>query len=250
MPTPTPPTAVSDFYAPRRTAIADIAGLVGMGLLGSVSTMLVWDDLAGGFRTGRLEKAFLVFLLVVLGASALGGVLGLLAGRVIGRVWERRHRARRGPVRGDRPDADVSPTDAVRPAPSEAQVASAPGIELRSVGADVAGIMALMQRAGDAGPTRTADVLRRSVGIGAWDGPRLVGMARFVSDGRHGLLSDLVVEPAYRRRGIGRALVEAACREAGGALTIESVPESAIPFVHAIGATPGGWTLGAAQRAP
>ena len=43
----------------------------------------------------------------------------------------------------------------------------------------------------------------------AWVGSRLVGFARAISDGvSNGYLSTVVVDGAFRKRGIGRALVE------------------------------------------
>ncbi|MBC7894778.1 MAG: hypothetical protein H7066_05160, partial [Cytophagaceae bacterium] len=176
---------MSDFYSPRRTIIADVAGLVGMALAGTMSTALVWDTLATGFRTGRLERAFLIFLVVVLGAAALGGMFGLMAGRAIGRSWERRHRSHR-PASSLEEHERPGETIARRP-PDETSVASAPGVMLRPFDAEVAEFMALVDRAGGDGALRTPDVLRRSQNIGAWDGPRLVGAVRVVSDGRVGL---------------------------------------------------------------
>jgi GNAT superfamily N-acetyltransferase len=50
----------------------------------------------------------------------------------------------------------------------------------------------------------------------AYDGARLVGTGRIIGDGvLHALLVDVIVDPAYRRRGIGSGIVErlvAECR--------------------------------------
>jgi GNAT superfamily N-acetyltransferase len=226
---------MNDFYDPRRTAIADIAGLVGMAIAGTLSSAFVWDTLASGFRTGKLEKAFFVFLLVVLGAAAIGGMLGLMAGRTIGQKWEERHRAHRPAVAPDEV-VPVAADPTCRRASDEIAVTSAPGVVLRTFGADVADFMALVNRSGGDASSHTADMSRRSTNLGAWDGPRLVGAIRVVSDGRVGLVADLVVEPAYRRRGIARALGEAARRRAGGTLFFPAGPESASDFLMALGA--------------
>lgn len=46
--------------------------------------------------------------------------------------------------------------------------------------------------------------------LGAYDGERLVGLVRAVGDGSSILfLQDLLIQPEYQRRGIGRSLVEA-----------------------------------------
>ena len=46
--------------------------------------------------------------------------------------------------------------------------------------------------------------------LGAYEGERLVGLARAVGDGSSILfLQDLLIRPEYQRRGIGRSLVEA-----------------------------------------
>ncbi|MDK1030977.1 MAG: GNAT family N-acetyltransferase [Planctomycetia bacterium] len=44
--------------------------------------------------------------------------------------------------------------------------------------------------------------------LGAWDGERLVGFVRALSDGRfRSFIEDFVVDEAYRRRGIGTRLM-------------------------------------------
>ncbi len=52
----------------------------------------------------------------------------------------------------------------------------------------------------------------------ALEGERLVGFANVAWDGgQHAFLLDVVVDPAAQGRGVGRALVRAAVREAAGA---------------------------------
>jgi GNAT superfamily N-acetyltransferase len=52
--------------------------------------------------------------------------------------------------------------------------------------------------------------------VSAYEGERLVGTGRIIGDGvLHALLVDVIVDPAYRHRGIGSAIVErlvAECR--------------------------------------
>lgn len=46
--------------------------------------------------------------------------------------------------------------------------------------------------------------------LAAYDGERLVGVVRAVGDGQSAvLIQDLLIEPAYQRKGIGRALLRA-----------------------------------------
>ena len=63
--------------------------------------------------------------------------------------------------------------------------------------------------------------LRRTANLAAWEGGRMVGVARVLTDGhRYACLVEVLVDPDYRRRGIGRELA----RRAGG---LASVPISA-----------------------
>ena len=56
---------------------------------------------------------------------------------------------------------------------------------------------------------RLAQLVRGSLYvISAWDGDRLVGFARAISDGAaNAYISTVAVLPAYQRRGIGRELI-------------------------------------------
>ena len=69
---------------------------------------------------------------------------------------------------------------------------------------------------------RSAEALRRSfersqhVSI-AWDGERVVGMARLLSDGVcNAYLLDVWTASTHRRSGVGRAMVEALCAAVPG----------------------------------
>ncbi len=77
--------------------------------------------------------------------------------------------------------------------------------------------------------------------LGAWEGDRLVGAIVGTTDGRKGWLNRLAVHPDRQRRGIGRALVEAAeaaLRERGlgiiGVLVEGDNPDS-LAFFQALG---------------
>ncbi len=58
--------------------------------------------------------------------------------------------------------------------------------------------------------------IEASVAVGAWDGERLVGFARAISDGEHrAYIEDVVVDPEYRGRGIGERIVAALVQAIG-----------------------------------
>ncbi len=76
-------------------------------------------------------------------------------------------------------------------------------------------------------PDWNADGIERaiseSVAVGAWDGKRLAGFARAISDGEHrAYVEDVVIDPEYRGRGIGEQIV-AALVEAIGDVHIVSL---------------------------
>jgi hypothetical protein len=114
---------VSEYYEARRTNIADITGLVGMGIGALVASLSTLRILATGFRTGHMERALLTFGSIVIGVSAVSGLMGLAVGRWVGARWEHRHRARRHAPADDAATTPAS-TDAiftVRPLSQEAQ---------------------------------------------------------------------------------------------------------------------------------
>ena len=68
----------------------------------------------------------------------------------------------------------------------------------------------------------TAGALAKTVNIGAWDGRRLVGSVRVLTDGYFfATIPEILVDPAYRRRGIGRHLM---------ALALDRVPRGKVAF--------------------
>jgi GNAT superfamily N-acetyltransferase len=85
-----------------------------------------------------------------------------------------------------------------------------------------------------------AKALTHTANIGAWDGARLVGSVRVLTDGYlFATVPELQVDPDYRRHGIGRRLMELALEEApGNALFLGAQPQS-MAFFEAIGCTPG-----------
>lgn len=83
-----------------------------------------------------------------------------------------------------------------------------------------AGVRALYQQA-DWWPERSedaiAEVIANGPAVGAWDGDRLVGFARAVTDGRfRAYIEDVVVDASHRRSGCGTALLAALQSELAG----------------------------------
>lgn len=77
-------------------------------------------------------------------------------------------------------------------------------------------LIALYEDAGWTAYTRNPERLERAIAnstrvVTAWDGERLVGLARVLSDGEHIVYAqDLLVLRAYRRQGLGSALLRKA----------------------------------------
>lgn len=143
---------MSEYYQERRTQIADVTALVGLGVAALVTSLLNLKVLATGFRTGNLEPALLRFGVIVVAGSVAGGALGLLAGRWGGSRWERRHRARR----------PVVPEDVADPTP------------VRQAAVDAWDVRDLSLEAQRALGLRDGEGARW---IGAWRGDRLLAMA-------------------------------------------------------------------------
>ena len=89
------------------------------------------------------------------------------------------------------------------------------GIEFRAEAPDPAAFARLFAGTGwdpegRLTPDRAAEALARTwYAVSAYEGDVLVGTGRVVGDGvLHALLADVIVDPAYRHRGIGSVIVE------------------------------------------
>jgi ribosomal protein S18 acetylase RimI-like enzyme len=78
--------------------------------------------------------------------------------------------------------------------------------------------------------------LERTINLGAWDGTRLVGSIRILTDGYFfATIPEILVDPDYQRRGIGQRLMELALERApGGKLAFGAQPQS-VAFFDRIG---------------
>jgi len=98
--------------------------------------------------------------------------------------------------------------------------------------------LALAQRVWprDYSSTEAASALKRTINIGAWDGSRLVGSIRVLTDGYFfATVPEILVDPSYQRRGIGRHLMELALEHAPrGKMAFGAKPQS-VGFFDRIG---------------
>lgn len=84
-----------------------------------------------------------------------------------------------------------------------------------------------------------------SLVVSAWDGDRLVGIARSLSDFCYATyLSDLAVRLAYQHQGIGKELIRRTQREGGQAKIVLFAAPAAVDYYPKVGFRPGsGWIL-------
>jgi len=73
---------------------------------------------------------------------------------------------------------------------------------------------------------KTEAALRSTINIGAWSGERLVGSVRVLSDGYFfNTVPEVMVDPEFRRHGVGRELMRRALEAApGGVLFLGAQP--------------------------
>lgn len=227
---------MSEFYRLRRHSIADVTAFFGflVGFLGSGP--IAWPFLQVGFQTGEIVKGFTYFIAIICGSGVLCGAIGLALGTAGGWVWEHGHRFLRhdppAPVAGRR---RASTGHVVRRADTAPTV---PGIRFETADPDPRAYAALLQRAaGEGHDVSTLErALRRTTNVVAWDGRRLVGIIRVLTDGhRYAHLVELMVDAAHRRRGIGRELVRRAAREVPVPMVIGAVPAESMPFFARLG---------------
>lgn len=239
---------MSEFYLLRRSSIADLTAFFGFlaGFLGS--SPIAWPYLSVGFQTGEITRGFLYFVTIICGAGVVGGLAGLGVGSAAGWTWERLHRYARARVATH---TDAEPQLVVgdhRGAVGSANALSDPAIRYDASGMEATSFLALLQRVvpGAYEPALTDQALARTMNIGAWDGERLVGAARVLTDGYlFSTVPDLIVDPAYRRRGIGRALMTRALAVAPNGTLVFGAPPQSEGFLSRLGCERGalGFTL-------
>jgi hypothetical protein len=208
---------LSEFYDSRRTVITDVGALSGFAVGVLVASAFAWRVLATGFRTGALERALFYFLAIALGAGLVGGIVGLGTGRLAGRMWEGRHRRHRPEQEGE---SETAPTRSAVAPPAHEEFDDGLGLSFRAFGAEVDQFLVLLRRASrqNTGEVRTALNLTRTINIGAYDGVRLVGAVRILTDGHFFHVAELLVDPTYSGRPVEKALRERARKWVGAGL--------------------------------
>lgn len=94
---------------------------------------------------------------------------------------------------------------------------------------------------------RTEEALAHTANIGAWDGDRLVGAVRVLTDGYFfATVPEILVDPDYQRRGIGRALMDLALRHTPRGVVFFGAQPQAVGFFERLGCarTLTGFTYG------
>ena len=198
--------------------------------------------------------------MITLGAGLALGIVGLGVGRIIGSVWEGGHRVVRR-RKGQEFAADDVPQPDARPLPEslpafvdEIGPADIPTPSIRlAFAVNAADLIELARRSEVEipDPGRLQESLGRTINIGAYDGDRLVGALRMLTDSYEWtVVTDFLVEPSHRRRGIGSALWRRAADRATGRLAMAQIPPGTEGFFRRLEAMPAyeGFVRGAKSR--
>jgi GNAT superfamily N-acetyltransferase/uncharacterized membrane protein (DUF485 family) len=244
---------MSDYYRRRRVVIKDTTALLTFFLGFVWSGAFLWPFLGVQVNQGDMTRGLAYFLGAVLATAIVAGMAGLEAGDVAGRLWERYHRQHRAAVGGVASSGGslslAWPGGEARHAPIAmlTPAAHVAGPDVRNVyysesGVYAASFLPLAERVRpdklDARRVRAA--LARTTNIGAWDGGRLVGAVRLLSDGyAYTAIADIIVDPEYQRLGIGRELMQRALAVTPSArLLVDAQPEC-VTFFERIGCVRG-----------
>ncbi|MEP6692935.1 MAG: GNAT family N-acetyltransferase [Gemmatimonadaceae bacterium] len=228
-----------------------MSGLAGFVIGFLCSAPFAAPYIAVGFSHGNMARGMGKFLLIVLSAAVVCAAVGLKAGASIGARWERRHRQHRRVQPESREDEARAPVPAGPPVTSPTR---ARDWSIRYDGArvDARAFAMLAQRVWprDYAEERIAEALERTVNIGAWDGEQLVGSVRVLTDGYlFATVPEILVDPDYRRRGIGRELMQRALRVSPRRTLFLGAQIESTRFFESLGAVRGpvGFTLKATE---
>jgi len=239
---------MSDFYRRRRVMIKDATALLTFFIGFAWSGAFVWPILANQVDRGEMILGLAYFLGAVFSVAVVTGIIGLEIGNALGGVWERLHRRHRGfsleaptPMlawAGPSPIADTRP----EPVPRLGNLKDVTGVYYDQAGVYTASFIPLAERVrpNRYEPHKLRAALAKTTNIGAWDGGRLVGVVRVMSDGyTFSAIADILVDPEYQRRGIGRMLMQHALAATPDTrLLIEAQPDC-VQFFERIGCDRG-----------
>lgn len=238
---------MSEYYSLRRSTIKDTTAFIAfvLGWLGSAP--IAWPHIKGGFENGDVTAGVFRFAVVVFGVALACGAAGLGVGAAGGWAWERAHRK----WRVTHPPVENAPAAWASVTREREQVSALPALppivyDDRPISA--AAFAALTQRtAGEAIDNKRATrALKVTLNIGAWDGDRLIGIARVLTDEYLvATLAQIAVDPDYQRRGVGRELMNRAFNATPRGTLLAAVPVGASAFFDRIGCERGlaGFTM-------
>jgi predicted N-acetyltransferase YhbS len=180
-------------------------------------------------------------------------------GRIIGSMWEGGHRVVRRSkgqefAADDMPQREIEPPEFLPMRASEIRAADMPSPSIRlafAVNAEDLIDLARRSEVEIPDPARLQESLGRTINIGAYDGDQLVGALRMLTDGYEWtVVTDFLVEPSHRRRGIGSALWRRAADRATGRLAMAQIPPGTEGFFRRLEAMPAyeGFVRGAKSR--
>lgn len=249
---------MSEFYRLRRIAIKDVTALIAFFLGFVWAGPFALPYFQADLDRGDIVRALARFLTFVLVTALAMGALGLALGSALGAAWEWEHKRRRRHrvVRHAHATLPVlpflaPPTGAagVAEAAAASRSSAAGPVRYTTGGVDPTAFLALADRACPMAyaPLHIAGALARTTNVGAWDeAGRLIGVARVLSDGDTcSVLRDIMVDPDWQGRGIGRALVERALAATPGDELVVVTPVTTAPFLESLGAErgPATWVL-------
>ena len=209
-----------------------------------MAATFAWPYIARGFDDdGNAATGVMKFLLIVFAAGVVFGALGLMLGGAVGRLWERVHRHRRrahaSPV--DRSDESAAATASRTLSERVALRIPLPVLRFDTTvaAADYVLLLHLASREGR-DVERVAAALARTTNIGAWHDNKLVGVVRMLTDGYfYSALADIVVDPAYQRRGLGTLLMNKAYDATPRGTLYVNARDGSVPFFQRIGCERG-----------
>ena len=196
------------------------------------------------FDRSDFTSGLMYFMVAILIGSAVGGLIGMGLGWIVGRIWEQIHRSRRtDDTAGKAPAlADTAVRATADPARETARTHALAAIRFDAIGVTPEAFLALAQKLWPRSYDSAAidGALQKTINIGAWDGPALVGSVRVLTDGYlFSTVPEILVDPAYRRRGIGAELMRRALAAApDNTLFFGAQPESRL-FFEKIGCVRG-----------